>query len=139
MSPKGTNPSGTHNMGQGRTGGAGQAGTTGQPGGEAGTFQHVRDTVSDVAGQVREKVSDATSAVSDRLSDAWDSTKSGVREGYDKVADYAGTGWHELEGFIRRHPVTSCAIAFGLGMLACSLFSMRGTYDMPRRMERASD
>jgi ElaB/YqjD/DUF883 family membrane-anchored ribosome-binding protein len=98
--------------------------------------------VGDTLRQAASSVEDAASDVAHRVEDAWDSTTQGVREGAEFVANKASNFWSDCTEMIRRHPVTSVMIAFGLGCLTASLFSlpMPGfTDDMARRMSRASE
>jgi hypothetical protein len=145
----GTNPQGSaHRPGTGQAGQSGQqgyAGTgghTGQTGqgGVGDTLKGLGASAQEAAGQIREKAQDVASGVASRLGDAWESTRQGVREGGEWVADTAGDFWNSLSGVIRRYPVASCAIAFGVGCLFTSLLSMSSfrSEDMPRRMSRYS-
>jgi ABC-type transporter Mla subunit MlaD len=110
------------------------------------TVEKVRDTVEDVAGDVKERATQvgsqvadradaATTAVGERMTDAAQTIRqrapsSGpIAEAADTAADTlqrAGSYLQEqdlsgirsdLEGIIRRHPVESLLIGFGIGYL----------------------
>jgi hypothetical protein len=96
--------------------------------------------VADAAGQVRDRVQDVASDVAQRVEDAWDST----REGASAVAQKAEDFWTSTSNLIRRYPVTSVVIAFGLGCLTfpclqnvCGM-NLWSSDDVADRMSRAS-
>jgi ElaB/YqjD/DUF883 family membrane-anchored ribosome-binding protein len=97
--------------------------------------------VGDAFRQAASTVEDAASAVAQRVENAWESASSGVRQGAQAVAGTAEDFWEGTTGLIRRHPVASVLIAFGVGCLAASLFTLpqlRRSDDVGRRMSRAS-
>jgi hypothetical protein len=103
------------------------------------TLQHTVSEVTSAAGQIKEKVQDAASTVAHRVEDAWDSAATGVREGARAVTDTAEDFWAGTTRTIRRYPVASVLIAFGLGCLCASLFRVpHWSDDMTRRMSRSS-
>jgi hypothetical protein len=89
---------------------------------------------------VKEKVQDVASGAADRLSGAWEGTKRGVRQGYEAVAETAEDFWTGSTNFIRRYPVASVLVAFGLGALCSMAFSAPRWFgpDMTDRMSRYS-
>jgi ElaB/YqjD/DUF883 family membrane-anchored ribosome-binding protein len=98
--------------------------------------------VGDTFRQAASSVEEAASNVAHRVEDAWDSTTQGVRQGAEFVANKASNFWTDCTDMIRRYPVTSVMIAFGLGCVTASLFSVPlpgFTDDMARRMSRGSD
>jgi hypothetical protein len=103
------------------------------------TLRHAAAGVADVAEQVKDRVQDAAANVAHRAEEAWDSTRSGVRRGADFVTETAGNFWEDTNTLIRRYPVASVMIAFGLGCLTASLFRVPNwTNDVTRRMSRGS-
>jgi hypothetical protein len=132
------------NPGAPRTG-AGPAGQEGHgqhaqgQGGVKDTLRQAASSVGDIAGQAREKVSDLASGAADRLEGAWEGTKRGVREGAHYVADTAEDFWTGTQNLIRRYPIASVMVAFGLGCLCSMLMSgPRWSSDMANRMSRSS-
>jgi len=88
---------------------------------------------------VAHRVGDAASSVAHSVENAWDSTSSGVRQSAEYVADKAEDFWGDATNLVRRYPVTSMLIAFGLGCLTASLFRVpHWTDDIARRMSRGS-
>jgi hypothetical protein len=91
--------------------------------------------VADAAEQVKDRVQDAASTVAHRVEDAWDSTREGARA----VANKAGDFFSDATDMVRRYPVASVMIAFGLGCLCASLFRVpHWSDDVARRMSRSS-
>jgi hypothetical protein len=114
-----------------------QAGTGGaNPGGTSAGGTGVAETLKSTAASV----GDAASTVANRVEDAWDSASRGVRQGAEYMADKAGDFWGDFTGMIRRYPVASVLIAFGMGCLCASLFAVPNwtTDDVARRMSRSS-
>jgi len=89
--------------------------------------------------QAAASVGDAASTVAHGVQSCWDSTTQEVRQGAEYVADKAGDFWGDATNMVRRYPVASVLIAFGLGCLAASLFRVPNwTDDVSRRMSRGS-
>jgi len=121
------------------SGGGQQSGAGGQ-GGATETLRQAASAVGDVAGQVKEKVQDLASGVAGRVEDAWDTTRQGVSQGASAVVGRADDFWTGMTDLVRRYPVASVAVAFGLGCLtsACFNATFGASDDMPRRMSRYS-
>jgi ElaB/YqjD/DUF883 family membrane-anchored ribosome-binding protein len=99
----------------------------------------VAASLSDAASKVRDKVEDVASGVSESASEAWESTKHRVQRGATAVAEVAESAWKDLQSLIRRYPVASVGIAFGLGCLCTGLLrGLSGPRDMTRLMSRHS-
>ena len=97
--------------------------------------QEMASRASETAGQVKDKAREFASGVQDQAREAW----RGAREGFSSAADRAGDFWGDATEIIRRYPVASLAVAFGLGCLAASAFSlMPRRDDMTERMSRMS-
>jgi ElaB/YqjD/DUF883 family membrane-anchored ribosome-binding protein len=73
---------------------------------------------------------------------AWETVKEGAQQGASAVAERAQDFWTGTQDLIRRYPVASVAIAFGLGCLVAGLFSAGSRFgwseSMPERMSRYS-
>jgi len=97
-------------------------------------------SMSEAAGQMKEKVQGLASGAADRLGDAWESTRQGMQQGASTAAQTAQDFWNSSGDLIRRYPIASVAIAFGLGCLVTSLFRVPdwGEDEMARRMSRYS-
>jgi ElaB/YqjD/DUF883 family membrane-anchored ribosome-binding protein len=124
------------------------AGPGARPEGQKGVTETAREMASgarEAVGQVRERAQEYVSGTADRLEGAWRSTREGLQEGASTLARQAENFWNDTADLIRRYPVASVAIAFGLGFLASS--AMAATYsmsdfssdDVARRMSRASE
>ena len=72
--------------------------------------------------------------------ETWRSAREGLQQGFSQASQRAGDIWDDATGFIRRYPVASLAVAFGLGcLMGCALAALpRGSDDMAERMSRAS-
>jgi hypothetical protein len=116
---------------------SGQAGQTGGQG-TGGTLHDVKERVSDAVGQVTDKARDLAAQAGNRLSDAWQGARDSVSGATDVVTDKAGDAWEGFTNAISRYPVASVCVAFGLGYLTASLFSMNWSSDMAGRMSRSS-
>src|SRR5262249_30167891 len=95
---------------------------TQQHGGVGETLRHTASGVAEPAGQVQDKVQDAASSMAHSAEEAWDSASQGVRRGAHAAAETAENFWDEATGLVRRYPVASVLIAFGLGCLVASMF-----------------
>ena len=89
--------------------------------------------------QAASSVGDVASTVAHTAQDAWDSTRQGVSQGAGYVADMAGDFWGDATNMVRRYPVASVLIAFGLGCLCAGLFRVPNwSDDLANRMSRSS-
>jgi ElaB/YqjD/DUF883 family membrane-anchored ribosome-binding protein len=113
--------------GQTQGGGTGTGGTLGAVKDKA---REVASDASDVVSQVRDKAQEFASDVAQRAGDAWDSTRQQVQNYASTVASTAENAWDEFGGFVRRYPVASLAVAFGVGFLAAEALS--SNWDMRR-------
>lgn len=94
----------------------------------------------EAAGHMKEKAQEWASGVAGQAHETWRGAREGLQEGWSQVSNRAGDIWDDATGFIRRYPVASVAVAFGLGcMMGCAFLAMpRGTDDMAERMARGS-
>src|SRR4051812_35965583 len=90
-------------------------------GGVGETFRQMGSSTSETAGQMKEKVQDLASGAASRIGDAWESTRQGLQQGASTVRQTAQDFWNSSGDLIRRYPIASVAIAFGLGCLVTSL------------------
>jgi ElaB/YqjD/DUF883 family membrane-anchored ribosome-binding protein len=100
--------------------------TAGLPPGPGGTLEKLSET----AGQVRDKIRDAASGVAER-----------AEQGAEAIARTAQDFWTDAGNLIRRNPMASVAIAFGVGCLVGAALTAawgRRQDDMIRGMSRAS-
>ena len=112
--------------------GSSQSGSEAQKGMKE-TGKELASKVGDAASQIKDKAQEFASGVASQAHEAWQST----REGVSTVAHKAEDFWGDVTDLIRRYPVASVAVAFGLGCLMSSaLFRSFGTDDMARRMSR---
>ncbi len=97
--------------------------------------QELAARAGEAAGQMKDKAREFASGMQGRAEEAW----RGAREGFSRVSERAGDFWGDATEIIRRYPVASLAIAFGLGCLtACAFAFMPRKDDMTERMSRAS-
>jgi hypothetical protein len=107
---------GTSNTGQQARHG-GQAGHTGQGGRQeeaSGVLGNVLEGAQNVASSVGSTVANAAGQ-------AWDTTRNVA----SNVADYAETAYDSTTSFMRRYPLATLAIGFGLGFMVCMAFTSR--------------
>ncbi len=93
-------------------GNRGSAGTEYRPG-----LQSQEGTLSGMACAVKEKAQDIASTVTSKAENAWDSTK----QMGSAVADTAENAWEQATDFMRRYPVATMCVGFGLGFLCARL------------------
>jgi ElaB/YqjD/DUF883 family membrane-anchored ribosome-binding protein len=79
---------------------------------------------SDLAGQVKDRASDLASNIGHQASQAWDSTRHGVEHAASAVSDQAGEAFDNVTGMIRRYPIPSLLIAFGVGFLVAQVIQV---------------
>ena len=117
----------------------GAAGSSEEHKGVKESAQEMASHLSESAGQMKDKARDFVSGVAGRAEDTWRSAREGLQEGFTNVSDRAGDIWEDATGFVRRYPIASLAVAFGLGCLVCSAFMVVShTDDMAERMSRGS-
>jgi ElaB/YqjD/DUF883 family membrane-anchored ribosome-binding protein len=80
--------------------------------------------VAGVVESVKEKAQDVASGVASRAEDVWDSARHGAQRAYSAVADTAGDAFGEVTDFMRRYPMATLAIGFGLGFLAAQALTL---------------
>jgi ElaB/YqjD/DUF883 family membrane-anchored ribosome-binding protein len=109
-------------------------------GGASETFRQTGSSASETAGQMKEKVQDLASGASSRIGDAWESTRQGLRQRAETVRQTAQDFWNSSGDLIRRYPIASVAIAFGLGCLVTALVLIPdwGEDEVAQRMSRYS-
>lgn len=124
--------------------------SAGYPGGSTGqseeskgikeTAQEMASHLGESAGQVRDKAREFASGVAGQAQEAWRSAREGVQERYSDLSGRAGDIWEDGIDFVRRYPMASLAVAFGLGCLvSCALMALpRSTDDIAEGMSRAS-
>jgi ElaB/YqjD/DUF883 family membrane-anchored ribosome-binding protein len=102
--------------------------------------QEMASRASEAAGQMKEKAQDFVSGMAGQAHETWRSAREGIQQGFSQASQRAGDIWDDATGFIRRYPVASLAVAFGLGcLMGCALAALpRGSDDMAERMSRAS-
>ena len=118
-------------------------GTTGQSEEGKGlkeTAQEMASHLGETAGQMKDKAREFVSGVAGQAQETWRSAREGVQERYTELSGRAGDIWEDGIAFIRRYPLASVGVAFGLGcLLGCALLAMpRSTDDMTERMSRYS-
>ncbi|MGH7172584.1 MAG: hypothetical protein ACRELG_20075 [Gemmataceae bacterium] len=127
--------------------------SAGYPGGSAGhaedehkglkeSAQEMASHLGDSAGQIKDKAREFVSGVAGQAQETWRGAHEGLQEGLSHAAGRAEDIWQDAIGFVRRYPLASLAVAFGLGCLASAALvavSRSSTEDMAKRMSRASD
>lgn len=116
----------------------------GLPEGPSGTVERLQEAASSVgqtAGQMAGHVRESAREFASRAEETWESAQESMRRGASQVASSAQDFWSNATDLIRRYPVASLAIAFGVGCLvATSLSAARyaSNSDMTERMSRYS-
>jgi ElaB/YqjD/DUF883 family membrane-anchored ribosome-binding protein len=102
--------------------------------------QEMASHLGESAGQVRDKAREFASGMAGQAQEAWRGAREGMQERLSGLSGRAGDIWEDGIEFVRRYPLASLAVAFGLGcMVSCALFAIpRSTDDMAERMSRAS-
>ncbi len=104
------------------------------------TAGQMTDKAREAAGHMKERAQEFVSGMAGQAQETWRSAREGLQEGWSQVSGQAGDIWEDATGFVRRYPIASLAVAFGLGcMLGAMLTAMpRGADDVAERMSRAS-
>ncbi|HWG47805.1 MAG TPA: hypothetical protein VN688_33890 [Gemmataceae bacterium] len=101
--------------------------------------QEMASNVGDAAGQMKDRAREFASGIADQAGERWRSASEGIQEGFSSMSHRAEDLWGDVTGMIRRYPVASLGVAFGLGCLvSCALFMTPHSDDMTRRMSRSS-
>jgi ElaB/YqjD/DUF883 family membrane-anchored ribosome-binding protein len=120
------------------TGSSGQ--TEKQAEGLKESAQEMASHLGETAGQMKEKAREFVSGVAGQAQETWRSAREGLQERVSNFSASAGDIWDDGIDFVRRYPVASLAVAFGIGCLtSCAFFAVsRSTDDVTNRMSRAS-
>ncbi len=104
------------------------------------TAQGMASQLSESAGQVRDKAREFVSGMAGQAQEAWQGAREQIQERFSDFSGKAGDIFEDGIAFVRRYPLASLAVAFGLGCLtSCALFATsRSTSDVADRMSRAS-
>jgi ElaB/YqjD/DUF883 family membrane-anchored ribosome-binding protein len=96
--------------------------------------------VGEALGQMKETAQQAASEAAHQAGRAWETVKEGAQQGASAVAERAQDFWTGTQDLIRRYPVASVAIAFGLGCCLAGFFGFGAGWreSMPERMSRYS-
>ena len=118
------------------------AGTSGQSEESKGLKEKAQEMASNLgetAGQLKEKAREVASGWASQAEETWRSARENLPESFSGMAQQAEDFLGDVTGMIRRYPIASVAIAFGLGCLASAALSMTSsTTDMTRRMSHYS-
>jgi ElaB/YqjD/DUF883 family membrane-anchored ribosome-binding protein len=88
--------------------------------------QDIAASASQFASDVKDKAQELTSNVADRAEQAWESTKQCTQDMAARVADTAEDAFEGVTTFIRRYPLPSLLVGFGIGFLMAEcLLAMR--------------
>jgi len=82
------------------------------------TRQAIEDFLSTIVTEGQSLFGKATSAVREQVSNADEA----IKGGYDKVRSTLADGYHLAGSTVRRNPVESIAISFGVGLLTGAMF-----------------
>lgn len=118
-------------------------GTTSQAEGEGKglkeTAQEMASHLSEGAGQMKDKAREFVSGMAGQAQESWRSAREGFQEHYADWSNRAGDIWGDGINFVRRYPLASLGVAFGLGcLLSCAMMAMPRSEDMTDRMSRYS-
>jgi ElaB/YqjD/DUF883 family membrane-anchored ribosome-binding protein len=81
------------------------------------TGERVMGAVANVAEQAKDKVKDWTSDAADTARHASDKVQKWAGDAYDATADKVSDFGNEVTSLVRKHPIPSLLIGFGLGLL----------------------
>jgi ElaB/YqjD/DUF883 family membrane-anchored ribosome-binding protein len=118
------------------------AGTTGQSEESKGLKEKAQEMASNLgetAGQLKDKAREYASGWASQAEETWRSARENMPENFSALSQRAEDFLGDVTGLIRRYPVASVAIAFGLGCLASAALAMTpSSDDMTRRMSHYS-
>ncbi len=125
--------------------------TTDFPGGSSGHSEEQRQGLKESAkemasqlgesvGQARDKAREYVSGMAGQAQEAWQGAREQMQQRFSDFSGRAGDIFEDGVEFVRRYPLASLAVAFGIGcMVGCTLFvTSRSTSDVAERMSRAS-
>jgi ElaB/YqjD/DUF883 family membrane-anchored ribosome-binding protein len=101
---------------------------------------HMTERAREAAGQARDKAREFVSGMAGHAQESWRSAREGLQGGFSSMSGRAGDMWGDATEFVRRYPLASLAVAFGLGCLtSCALAAMsHSSDDVAEGMSRAS-
>jgi ElaB/YqjD/DUF883 family membrane-anchored ribosome-binding protein len=118
------------------------AGTTSQSEESKGLKEKAQEMASNLgetAGQLKEKAREYASGWASQAEESWRGAREGMQENFSGMTQRAEDFLDDVTGLIRRYPVASVAIAFGLGCLASFALTMTSSSDdMTQRMSQYS-
>ena len=102
--------------------------------------QEMASHLGESAGQMKEKARAFVSGMAGQAQESWRGAREQLEERLSDFSGRAGDLWQDGIAFVRRYPLASLAVAFGVGCItSCALFALsRSTDDVTRRMSRAS-
>jgi ElaB/YqjD/DUF883 family membrane-anchored ribosome-binding protein len=102
--------------------------------------QEMASQLGEIAGQAKEKAREFVSGVAGQAQETLRGARENLHQSITNLSSRAGDIWNDGIAFVRRYPVASLAVAFGIGCLtSCALFALsRSTDDVAKRMSRAS-
>ncbi len=102
--------------------------------------QQMASQLGETAGQVKDKAREFVSGVAGQAQETWHGAREQMQQRFSDFSGRAGDVFEDGIAFVRRYPLASLAVAFGIGcMVGCTLFvTSRSTRDVAERMSRAS-
>ena len=79
--------------------------------------QHVMDKAGDYAGQARDKVAEWAGDAGENAKHASERVQKWAGDAYHATSDAVGDFGKEVTSLIRKHPLPSILIGFGIGLL----------------------
>jgi ElaB/YqjD/DUF883 family membrane-anchored ribosome-binding protein len=73
-----------------------------------------------------DKAQELASNLGTKAGEAWDSTRQGVQQAASRVTDTAEEAFESVTGFVRRYPIATLCVGFGLGFLVGRLIARGG-------------
>lgn len=97
------------------------------------------DKAREAVGQAGDKAREFVSGMAGQAQERWRHASEGLQEGYSHMSERAGDIWHDATNFVRRYPLASLAVAFGVGCLvSCALMAVPRSDDVAEGMSRSS-
>lgn len=125
--------------------------SAGYPGGSTGheeehkglkeSAQEMASQLGEGAGQMKDKAREFVSGMAGQAQETWRGACEGMQERFSGMSGKAEDIWQDAIGFVRRYPLASVAVAFGLGCLvsaALASAARSSTDDVAEGMSRAS-
>lgn len=108
--------------------------------GSTGHFSQMAAQAGEAAEHLKGKAQQFAARVGEQAQQTWRSAQHGLQEAFATMSERCGEFCQDATRMVKRHPIASMAIAFGLGCCLSTFIQLRRRTndDMTQRMSRAS-